>query len=123
MKLRFRQNSLRLRLNRLEVERLASGAELWEEVHFPGNGRMIYGLRAGSENIPAASFRDGTISVVAPITLIDRWAAGEEVGMYFDLPAEGSRLAIAIEKDLECLDGPIEERDPDAFPRAAESVC
>ena len=42
---------------------------------------------------------------------------------YFDLPADRSVLTVAIEKDLECVDGPPEEKDPEAFPRAIEKAC
>jgi hypothetical protein len=43
--------------------------------------------------------------------------------MYFDVAADGASLRIAIEKDLECVDGPEEERDPEAFPRGISKNC
>lgn len=61
--------------------------------------------------------------MLAPGELVQDWAEGEQIGLYFDLPADSSVLTVAIEKDLECVDGPPEEKDPDAFPRAAEKVC
>jgi len=64
------------------------------------------------------------IRVAAPSTEVKDWAANDaSLGIYFDLPANGSVLKIAIEKDLECVDGPEEERDPDAFPREALKIC
>ena len=123
MKLRFRKNSLRLRVNQREVESLSSGAAVTEEVLFPGKARMTYTLQASREPAPQASYRAGEISVLVPAELVRDWAAGEQIGIYFDLPAETSVLTIAIEKDLECIDGPPEEKDPDAFPRALEKTC
>jgi len=123
VKLRFRKNSLRLRVNQREVQTLASGAAITEEILFPGNARMTYTLQASPGNVPQATYEGGTISVLAPGELIHHWAGGDQIGLYFDLPAETSVLAIAIEKDLECVDGPPEERDPEAFPRAVEKVC
>jgi hypothetical protein len=106
MKLRFRQNNLRLRVNQREVDELASGTALEEDVSFPGNARMRYILEPYGQHTAAASFE---------------WANSEAIGMYFDLPANGSVLRVAIEKDLECVDGPPEERDPDAFPRSGKT--
>ena len=122
MKLRFRGNSVRLRLNRREVADLASGAALNERVEFPGNGGLSYVLE-GSTETSAASFRDGMIRVLAPQTLIANWAAGESIGIYFELPANGAVLKVAIEKDLECVEGALEERDPEAFPRDSGKNC
>jgi hypothetical protein len=123
VKLRFRKNSLRLRLNQPEVERLASGAAVTEEVIFPGHARMTYTLQASRGDSPEARYEGGHISVLAPEALVHHWAGGEQIGLYFELPAGASALTIAIEKDLECVDGPPEEKDPDAFPRTVEKVC
>lgn len=110
-------------MNQREVQSLASGAALKEEIVFPGNARMTYTLQASRENFSQAKYEGGNISVLAPKELINDWAGSEQIGIYFDLPAERGVLAVAIEKDLECVDGPPEEKDPDAFPRAVESVC
>lgn len=123
MKLRFRQNTLRLRVNQREVRALASGAALEEQVRFPGGGRMSYRLQASREGSGEASFEDGIIRVAAPQEQVSDWAGGAALGMYFELPADGAPLKVAIEKDLECVDGPEEERDPDAFPRAEDKTC
>ncbi|MBV9156959.1 MAG: hypothetical protein JO097_11910 [Acidobacteriaceae bacterium] len=123
MKLRFRDNSLRLRLNRREVEELVSGASLEEAIHFPGNTRMSYLLECSPKNAAEAWFQQGVIRVSAPKTQLKEWASGDSIGLYFDLPANGAVLKIAIEKDLECIEGPSEERDPDAFPRVPSKKC
>ena len=123
MKLRFRQNSLRLRVNRREVDQLAAGLALQEDVIFPGNSRISYILEPSANERAAATFKEGVIRVRAPQDSLDKWALGEEIGMYFDLPANGALLRVALEKDLECVDGPVEERDPDAFPRAKNQSC
>ncbi|MGA8029244.1 MAG: hypothetical protein WB992_19055 [Bryobacteraceae bacterium] len=122
MKLRFRENSLRLRLNRHEVEALARGATLEERIQFPGDARILYLLETTAKLKAEAWFRDGVIGVSAPETQVKEWAAGESIGMYFELPASASLLRIAIEKDLECVDGLAEERDPDAFPRVHSCI-
>jgi hypothetical protein len=117
MKLRFRKNSLRLRLNQQEVGELAAGISLQEEVRFPGDTSFAYALQTTAGSHPNASFEGGNLHISAPQALVGNWASGEEIGLYFELAASGSPLRIAIEKDLECVDGPPEERDPHAFPR------
>ena len=121
MKLRFRKNSLRLRLNQREVALLARGVSLQEEVQFPGNATFSYILELTAEPIPAASFNNGAIRVLAPEALVEGWAAGDELGLYFDLPASEPALRVAIEKDLDCVEGPADERDPEAFPRTGKN--
>lgn len=123
MKLRFRDNSLRLRLNRREAETIAAGFTLKEQVSFPGGSTFAYSLEAAARVYPEASFQKGTLRIAAPSFELKKWAEGAAIGIYFELPVNGSVLKIAIEKDLECVDGPSEERDPDAFPRATRNNC
>jgi hypothetical protein len=99
------------------VEGLASGATLEERVSFPGGTYICYVLEVSAQSSPRASFANDTIRVSAPRHLVRDWAASNTIGIYFDFPVNGSELKVAIEKDLECIDSPAEERDPDAFPR------
>lgn len=121
MKLRFRQNSLRLRVNRREVEDLSSGSELTECMHFPGDTQLAYVLESVPLKSPTVEFKDSTIRVAVPAAEIITWASTDAIGIYFELPANGSFLKLSIEKDLECIDGPPEDRDPDAYPRGAQN--
>ena len=121
MKLRFRQNSIRLRVNRREVQGLATGDALTEQVHFPNNTELAYVLQGASSENPSVEFKAGVLRVEVPQPELDKWASTDAIGMYFELPANGSFLKIAIEKDLECIDGPMDERDPDAYPRSGKN--
>jgi len=122
MKLRIRQNSLRLRVNQREVATLASGAPLEERLEFPGGGSLAYVLEASPKQAPGASFEGGVVRILAPRSEIQAWAANDSIGIYFDLPANGDKLKVAIEKDLECVEARAEERDPYAFSRGT-SQC
>jgi hypothetical protein len=117
MKLRFRNNSLRLRVNKLEVQALAAGDVLTESVFFPGQSSLSYVLEAASGKQPGATYQHGRIVISAPSDEVRSWAHSDAIGIYFELPADGTQLRVAIEKDLECLDAPSDERDADAFPR------
>ncbi len=123
MKLRFRNNSLRLRVNRREVATLAGGEALREEVRFPGNRQLIYLLESSRGPAAAASFDGNTIRVAAPLADVQTWADSELIGLYFDVQAAPELLKVSIEKDLECVDGPVEERDPEAFTRTPGKNC
>lgn len=117
MKLRFRANSLRLRVNQREVQSLAAGKALEEQVIFPGATRLAYTLTPEAAADAKVRFEDGSIHVLAPQNQITDWAKGDAIGLYFELPTSETTLNLAIEKDLECIDGRPEERDPNAFPR------
>src|SRR5579863_8291739 len=118
MKMRFRSNSLRLRVNRREVENLSNGSVLREQVRFPGNTELAYLLAKAAVPSPQVNFVRGVISVAIPSDHVESWASSDEIGMYFELPANGSFLKLAVEKDLECTDAPADERDPDAYHRS-----
>ncbi len=123
MKLRFRNNSVRLRLNQREVADLSSGNALAEQVYFPGDGNISYILEPSQLSSPGASFRDGVMRISAPQAEVAEWANSDSIGIYFDLPARGTSLRVAIEKDLECVEGAAEEHDPLAFPRGISKNC
>ena len=116
MKLRFRKNSLRLRVNQRETETLAAGGEFEERVTFGGGATLSYRLAKTADGMKGTALFDGqVIRVSAPLS---DWTKSDEIGFYFEVEPG---LKVAIEKDLECLDGPAEEKDPDAFPRDGKS--
>lgn len=121
MKLRFKGNTLRLRLNQKEVGILIHGQALRETVAFPGDTSLTYCL--ASDQHPAASLSGNVIRIAAPADALSHWAAGNDIGLYFDFPATPTPLKVAIEKDLECVDGPPEDRDLDAYPRLSGKNC
>jgi hypothetical protein len=123
MKLRLRKNSLRLRVNQREVESLTAGVTLEESVSFPGPSRISYVLQPVSDNGPHAIFHDGVIQIGVPERHLQHWAHADSIGLYFEFPVDGAVLKIAIEKDLVCVDGPEEDRDPYAYPRRTMTSC
>jgi hypothetical protein len=110
MKLRFLSNSLRLRVNQKEVEKLAAGMELTERVTFAGGATLTYVLAPARNGKSTAEFDGKQIRIMAAL---GDWTKSDDIGFYF----VAEPLKVAIEKDLECVDGPEEEKDPYAFPR------
>jgi hypothetical protein len=115
MKLRFRKNSMRLRLNQRETAALASGETLEERVEFPGGSALVYRVVADTSPSPAAEFSGNAITVRLPEATARAWEHSDDIGVYY----RAASLEVAIEKDLECTDLREEERDPYAYPRKA----
>lgn len=117
MKLRIRENSVRLRLGRSEVLRLADERVLHEETDFGGGRKLGYALHA--DDIPAAvaTFDGATVVVRIPHEAARRLADSDQVSIDARQPLEGgAELKILVEKDFECLDAPASEPQDDAFP-------
>jgi len=118
MKLRIRENSVRLRLTKSEVVEFAEKGSVQNQTEF-GNGQIfIYALKssASAESV-FATFADGRIEVTVPKGLGDNWTATDEVGI--SGPETG--LKIMIEKDFVCLTVREGEDESDAFPHPKES--
>jgi hypothetical protein len=104
MKLRIRGDSMRLRLKRSEVDRLAAGTSIVEKTHFPG-AALTYRLDVSEDNHFSASFNDGTLLVSLPESDVLDWASSDEVSLHAEQELSGSgALSLLIEKDFKCLE-------------------
>ena len=104
MKLRIRGNSIRLRLKRGEVDRLAAGETLVEETQFPG-ATLSYSLGLSDSDDMLASFNNGSIAISMPKEIIPEWADTDLVSLYSEITlADDSQLAVLVEKDFSCLE-------------------
>jgi hypothetical protein len=117
MKLRIRGNSIRLRLTKSEVAKLAEQGLVEEKTGF-GNGQVfIYAVAVSSKfETVTADFQNGQIKIFIPQTIAENWANGEEVGIV----AEQDTLKLLIEKDFTCLIPRNTEEDADTFPHPKE---
>jgi hypothetical protein len=127
MKLRIKGNSLRLRLGRSEVARLAQGERLEERVQFTPDDdtTLIYGLeQASGIDKMQLRYKPMDVTVLVSDLLVARWAANEQVGLYDSLNlGSGRTLDLLVEKDFACLDVSDEE-NVDTFPNPiAGTVC
>ncbi len=110
MKLRFDSDSLRLRLDREEVDALGRGESATSVAHFP-DGRALHWRLEAQGNELAATFSDGMVRVCMPLATARHWASDDtEVSVRGQIAAPPGTLSILIEKDFECLE-----------PRAGES--
>ncbi|HRG99773.1 MAG TPA: hypothetical protein PLR99_26185 [Polyangiaceae bacterium] len=122
MKLRTRGNSLRLRLTRSEVARLAEGGEVTDRVEFGAGAALSYTI--ASANVPhvRATLEGAHVRVEAPPAVVRDWAATEQVGFEGSQPLDGGRaLKILVEKDWTCLTKREGDEDVDTYPHPHET--
>lgn len=104
MKLRILNDSIRLRLDRQEVERLGAGGTVRCATRFPAGAPFGYELGAGGEAVSAA-FVDGVMRISVPVTALAAWAGDDtRVGIRESLPLDAGELTVLVEKDFECLE-------------------
>lgn len=120
MKLRLRENSIRLRLLQTEVIQLREIGNISERIIFGINptDTLTYSLRVSGETEKVfAQMTDNQIEVFLPIKIAENWADTEEVGLYETQNiGDLGELKIIVEKDFVCVDRPFNEDHKDAFP-------
>lgn len=114
MKIRIKGNSLRYRLTRPEVERLATTGSIEERINF-GETALSYALCTTDGECLSASFRDNHITVYFPATLIDQWMHTDKVGFEERVSLQEGTLTLLVEKDYTCLDNVTEDQS-DNYP-------
>lgn len=127
MKLRIRGNSVRLRVTRTELERIAAGEAVTETTDFGGGQRLKYRLVSDHDATGiGAAFEAGVVTVTLPAPVADEWASTDSVSLGADQSAgAGESLSILVEKDFQCLAPREGEDESDMFPHpeAAGGAC
>ena len=104
MKIRILDDTIRLRLDRTEVDRIGAAEPVRCSTHFPGGAVLHYGLRVDGDE-PGATFADGDLQLSVPMMTAQQWADNDtEVSIQAALPLDSGVLNILIEKDFECLE-------------------
>ena len=127
MKLRIRDNSIRVRLTRGEVDALRDNCVVSARTGFPGSREFQYGVESSPASvIPGAFFSDNVVTVRLPETTVLAWANSEQVSIAGEQRLDdGEELTILVEKDFACL-APREgedEADMFAHPDSGEGQC
>jgi hypothetical protein len=110
MKIRIKNNGLRYRLTRSEVESFAQDGIFKEAVHI-GDDTLTYILQRTAGGQLSASFKNNVITVLVPDAIAEKWTDTELVG--FEHKTEA--LHLLVEKDFTCLDN-VEEDQSDNYP-------
>ena len=118
MKLRIRDNSIRLRLERGEVDRLRDTGVVAAKTGFPGGREFGYVVESSPASVTlGAELSEGTVTVRLPESTVLAWADSEQVSIVGEQQlAAGDTLAILVEKDFACLAPREGEDESDMFP-------
>ena len=118
MKLRIRDNSVRLRLTRGEVETLRDTGVVMARTGFPGGREFGYAVESSPASVnPGAVLSENTITVRLPEATVRAWANSEQVSMRGEQQYKnGDVLSILVEKDFACLAPREGEDESDMFP-------
>jgi hypothetical protein len=120
MKLRVKNNSVRLRLTQSEVARLAETGIVEEAIEFgiEPSHRLIYRLKVASDaERLSAGFENNRITIFVPKQQAEEWIETSQVGIKAEQNiGEGKTLRLLIEKDFACLEQREGEDERDAFP-------
>jgi len=110
MKLRLRSNSIRLRLLKGEVDKLALGQPVAETLPTPTP--FHFSVHPSDVAELTASFDSGTLTIEVPREWAIAWAASDEVGR----SANSNNIDILIEKDWACTTPRPAEDDSGTYP-------
>jgi len=105
MKLRIRGNSLRLRVSKTELARIAESGKAEDTVRFSSEQSLRYAIEVRPTGAVTATFADAAILVTLPKARLDLWLRPGEVSVEGSQPVGGGKvLQILLEKD-EALHG------------------
>ncbi len=118
MKLRIRDNSVRLRLTRGEVNTLRDRGVVTCRTGFPGGREFQYTVESSPACVsPGAFLSDSVMSVRLPETTVLAWATTEQVSIEGEqLLQDGETVSILVEKDFACLAPRDGEDESDMYP-------
>ena len=117
MKLRIRDNSVRLRLTRGEVDQLRDDGLVRARTEFPGGREFQYVVESSPASVtPAAFLSECVITVRLPETTVLAWANSEQVSISGEQLVNDDKLTILVEKDFACLAPREGEDESDMYP-------
>lgn len=118
MKLRIKDNTVRLRLTQSEVEALRETGVVAARTGFPGGRELQYRVESSPASVkPAAFFSENAVTVRLPESVVLSWATTERVSLKGEqLLDDGSMLDILVEKDFACLTEREGEDESDMYP-------
>ena len=116
MKLRIRDNSLRLRITKTELRTFAAEKRVVCTINFPDNERMEYELTWSEDETFDAGFVGRNIFATVAHSAGLKWLNEDEVSIDHKLKLpDGSPFRLLVEKDFQCLSERKEEDESDMF--------
>ena len=127
MKLRVRDNSIRLRLTQAEVELVRADGLVRGRVPLAGSNNFEYVLESSPATVKSeAHISNNVLTVRVPEAEILSWSDSDEVSISAtQLVDGGDELTILVEKDFACLAPREGEDETDMYPHpmAGKESC
>jgi hypothetical protein len=126
MKLRLKGNSIRVRLDRRDIERLIDEGRVDDAVRFGPGLAFSYAVETGPapRERPTAFYTAGRLLIRIDPEDAEEWLAGDRVGFDHQQPIDGGVVRVLLEKDFACIDRPLGEEADDAYAfRNPSAVC
>jgi len=120
MKIRIRDNSIRLRLMQKEVKQFDENQLIEARIQFGSDSKdiLIYRLeKSNTATTIQSKYVNNCITVIVPEKIGTNWANSDLVSLSAQQALDGeNQLTILIEKDFQCLTDRVGEDESDAFP-------
>lgn len=117
MKLRIKDNSIRLRLTKSEVAELAEKGRFESVINFGTDGKMTYAISESATDTIDVRYEANKIEVRIPKKELDHWTNTDNISLQASKKIENDEdLKILIEKDFACLTEREGEDESDAYP-------
>jgi hypothetical protein len=113
MKVHILDDSVRLRLDRGEVDATGQGKRVEVSTHFVAAQVFSGSLRVADLPAIQATLRDNHISVVLPLRVADQWASGDTA---ISIRGKSGPTSLLVEKDFACLEPRRGEDQSNRFP-------
>lgn len=122
MKIRIKNNSVRLRLSRPEIDLFGKEGYIEEKTEFPQTTFTYAIQKLFDGKTLDASFIDQKLTVYVPHLTLKEWISTDIVGFSYRLPvSDNKELFLLIEKDFKCIDGEETEDQSDYYDNPVKS--
>ena len=100
MQVRIRGNSIRFRVSKTDLAKLADTGRIEATVRFSSERTLSYGIEVRPTGAVTAVFDGASINVTLPKSRLDLWLRPDEVSVEGSQPTGGGKvLQIVLEKD------------------------
>lgn len=106
MKIRIKNNSVRLRLSKPDLDQFGKEGYIEEKTEFPGSTFTYAIQKLFDGKTLDASFIDQKLTIFVPKHIVQEWTDTDVIGYNHTLSAaDNQTLFLLIEKDFKCTDG------------------
>ena len=116
MKLRISDNSIRIRVSKVEAEKLMQFETIQMTTGFPADTQLSCQLIPSKVDDLGCTFSSNSISIFIPESMIEAWKSSGTAELETTLHLEnGQELLILVEKDFKRLSNRAKEDESDLF--------